>query len=125
MKLYAFFLLLALGARSGFVESSAPEYDVKAATTLAYKRGCLSCHSLTKKVVGPSFEAIATKYAKDKLSVMQAAEFIKLGGKGVWGPIPMPPTPKLTATEALLLANWSVNAGGQGYCAHPVVTDIH
>jgi cytochrome c len=34
------------------------------------------------------------------------AEKIVKGGVGVWGPVPMPANPKVSANEARLLANW-------------------
>ncbi|KAB2638147.1 MAG: c-type cytochrome [Verrucomicrobia bacterium] len=54
------------------------------------KNSCLSCHAKASKLVGPSWEQIATRYkdstgAEDKLVAK-----VKSGGAGVWGNIPMP-----------------------------------
>lgn len=89
---------------SGANASSSPSFDAKAANALAVKSGCMSCHKQDKKVVGPSFNDIATRYAKESRPTSLAAKFIKEGGKGGWGPIPMPPNKKLTEAESLLLA---------------------
>ena len=70
---------------------------------LAKSKGCLNCHAVDKKVVGPSYQDIAKKYpAKDE--AMLAEKVIK-GGKGTWGPIPMPPN-KVTPEEANKLVKW-------------------
>lgn len=69
---------------------------------LAQKKACMSCHQLDKKVVGPAFKDIAAK----KKSVAELATFIQKGGKGNWGPVPMPPQPSVSADEAKKLAEW-------------------
>ena len=40
--------------------------DVAANEELAKKHNCLACHTVDKKVVGPSYKEIAKKYAGDK-----------------------------------------------------------
>ena len=73
---------------------------------LAASKNCLECHDLEKYVVGPSFKAIATKYAgvggvRNRLSAK-----IRAGGVGVWGPVPMPVNNLVTDAEATALAEW-------------------
>ena len=72
---------------------------------LAQKKNCLACHALDKKLVGPSYKDVASKYAKDKDAVTKLAEKIQKGGSGVWGTMVMPPNP-VTAEEAKALATW-------------------
>jgi cytochrome c len=55
------------------------------------KAGCVACHSQDKKLVGPAFKEIAAKYRGQKDAEAQLADKVRKGGKGVWGPIPMPP----------------------------------
>ncbi len=65
------------------------------------KAGCMACHAKDKKLVGPSFKDIAAKY---KGQDVQAAlvQKVRAGGKGVFGPIPMPPnTPDKIADPEL------------------------
>lgn len=69
-------------------------------------RGCMACHAVDKKLVGPSFRDIATKYAGTKNADMKLAKKIRTGGGGVWGPIPMPPHAHISETEAKALAQW-------------------
>lgn len=55
------------------------------------KAGCVACHAQDKKLVGPAFKEIAAKYRGQKDAAAQLADKVRKGGKGVWGPIPMPP----------------------------------
>ena len=73
---------------------------------LAQKSGCLSCHQLDKKVVGPALKEVAKKYKGDAKAEEHLVGVIKKGGKGVWGPIPMPPHPQVSDADAKKLADW-------------------
>ncbi|TPW18170.1 MAG: cytochrome c class I [Halothiobacillaceae bacterium] len=62
---------------------------------LAKKSGCLACHSVEKKVVGPAWQDVANKYKGDGAAKAALIAKIKAGGKGNWtdvtGGVPMPP----------------------------------
>ena len=62
---------------------------------LAKKSGCLACHSVDKKVVGPGWKDVAAKYKGDANGKATLIEKVKKGGKGNWtevtGGAPMPP----------------------------------
>lgn len=62
---------------------------------VAKKNGCANCHAIDKKVVGPAWQAIADKYKGDATAADKLSTKIAKGGGGVWGPVPMPPQPKL------------------------------
>jgi cytochrome c len=71
---------------------------------LAQKNACMACHALDKKLVGPSYQDVAKKYAgKDGTEL---AKSIKAGGSGKWGPVPMPAQAALSDADALTLAKW-------------------
>jgi len=72
---------------------------------LAKAKNCMSCHSVDKKLVGPSYKDVAAKYKDDKGAAATLAGKVKAGGKGVWGQIPMPPN-NVTEDEAKKLAAW-------------------
>lgn len=55
------------------------------------KAGCMACHAKDKKLVGPAFKDVAAKY-KGQDAVAALTQKVRAGGKGVYGPIPMPPT---------------------------------
>lgn len=73
---------------------------------LAQKSACMSCHQLDKKVVGPAFKDVAKKYKGDAGASAHLVGVIKKGGKGVWGPVPMPPHPQVSDDNAKKLADW-------------------
>ncbi|MEW6676908.1 MAG: c-type cytochrome [Pseudomonadota bacterium] len=72
---------------------------------MAKKNGCLGCHQVAKKVVGPSFNDIAKKYKGDAKAAAHLEHVIVKGGKGVWGAVPMAPQPK-AAGDAKALTAW-------------------
>ena len=76
---------------------------------LSQKKNCMACHAIDKKLVGPSYKAVAAKYANDKEAVAKLAEKIVKGGSGVWGPVPMPANTQVSAAEARQLAEWVVS----------------
>jgi cytochrome c len=62
---------------------------------LAKKSGCLACHSVEAKVVGPAWKDVAAKYKGDAGARDALIKKVKTGGKGNWtavtGGVPMPP----------------------------------
>jgi len=65
--------------------------DNAAATALLTKYNCTACHTVDKKLVGPSYKEVGAKYAGDAGAAAKLEKKIKDGGTGVWGQIPMPP----------------------------------
>jgi S-disulfanyl-L-cysteine oxidoreductase SoxD len=76
--------------------------DGKKAVALLTKNGCLVCHGLNNKIVGPAYSDIAKKYP-EKADYL--AGKIKSGGAGIWGPIPMP-AQTIGAADAKTIAVW-------------------
>lgn len=77
-----------------------------ASLELAQKKTCMACHAADKKLVGPSYKDVAAKYAGQKDAEAKLAEKIQKGGTGVWGQVPMPANPQVSAEEAKTLAKW-------------------
>ena len=77
-----------------------------ASKELAQKNACLACHAPDRKLVGPSYQDIAKKYAGQSDAEAKLAASIKAGGAGKWGPVPMPAQPALSAADAQTLAAW-------------------
>lgn len=73
---------------------------------LAQAKGCMACHSVDKKVVGPAFKDVAAKYAADKGAADKMAQRIMKGGSGVWGAVPMPANTQVNEADAKKLAAW-------------------
>ena len=77
---------------------------------LAQKKNCMACHALDKKLVGPAYKEVATKYAGQKDAVDKLTQKVLKGGSGVWGPVPMPANPQVTEAEAKQLVQWVLTA---------------
>ncbi len=91
---YAFVLAALLAtAASGSALAADP-------AALAQKAGCMACHAMDKKLVGPSFKDIAAKYKGQGDAVAKLSDKVRKGGSGVWGPIPMPPNPDTKIGDA-------------------------
>lgn len=74
---------------------------------LAQKSGCLACHSVDKKVLGPSFKDVAAKYKGDKTAEAKLIEKVKKGGSGTWGPMPMPAnSPQVKDEDIKTIVQW-------------------
>jgi cytochrome c len=62
---------------------------------LARKSGCLACHSVDKKIVGPAWKDVSKRYAGKADIRSQLIEKISKGGRGNWtevvGNVAMPP----------------------------------
>src|ERR1035437_7632950 len=80
--------------------SSVANADV-AADTIALvrisKADCLQCHQIDKKIVGPAWKDVATKYKGDAGAQAALVAKVIAGGKGHWdketGGMPMTPHP--------------------------------
>jgi len=72
---------------------------------LAQSKGCLGCHQIEMKVVGPAYKDVAAKYKGDAGALDHLAAKVLSGGVGTWGQIPMPPN-NVTDDEARQLVSW-------------------
>jgi cytochrome c len=73
---------------------------------LATSKNCMSCHNIDKKVVGPSYKDVASKYRGDKTAPARLVAKVMQGGGGVWGVVKMPSNPQLSEAEAKKLVTW-------------------
>jgi cytochrome c len=80
------------------------------ASALAQKGGCMACHGIDKKILGPAFKDVAAKYKGQKDAEEMLVKKVKAGGSGVWGPMPMPAnTGKLSDDEFKSVVSWIVS----------------
>lgn len=94
-------LIFAVAAVAALASS-----PVFASADMAKKNACMACHAVDRKLVGPSFNDVAKKYAGQKDAVATLAKSIKAGGAGKWGPVPMPAQASLSEADAKTLATW-------------------
>ncbi len=98
------FLLAALLVLSATGQAFAQESSDVA--DLVKASGCLSCHSVTEKIVGPAFKDVAAKYANDADAVSSLAQSVKNGSRGKWGRVPMPPHASISNEDLTTLTTW-------------------
>lgn len=96
------FVVAIIAAAAGLAFGS----SAQANEALAKASGCLACHTVDKKLIGPSYKDIADKYRKDKGAEAKLSKKVKDGGKGVWGDIPMPPNAHVKDADIKTLVAW-------------------
>ena len=74
---------------------------------------CKACHSLTEKSVGPTFTAIADKYAGNDGAVKALSEKVIKGGSGVWGDLMMSPHPQLSTADTEKMIAYILSLSGK------------
>jgi cytochrome c len=86
---------------------SALSTPVFATEQLMEKKGCISCHRVDQKLIGPAFKAIAAKY-KGTDARAELFEKVREGGEGVWGDMPMPPNEpsKVSDEDLKTIIDW-------------------
>jgi cytochrome c len=77
-----------------------------ASDELAKKHACFACHTVDKKMVGPSYKDVAAKYRNDQTAPAKLAEKVKKGSQGVWGNVPMPPNTAVPDADVNTLVKW-------------------
>lgn len=92
--------LFSVAALASFQTATAAD-----AEALFGSKGCVACHSIDRKLVGPSYQEVAAKRTADDVQLI--ADHIKNGSQGEYGPIPMPPNP-VSEEEAKVLAEWVI-----------------
>lgn len=98
---------LTQGATAAAVVAAAPVAS-NPARDLAEKSGCLACHGAKQRVVGPTLAEIAAKYRTDGGAEAKLVAKVKSGGQGVWGNVPMPPSP-LQEQDLRAVVHWILN----------------
>jgi cytochrome c len=75
---------------------------------LANAKGCLACHTVDAKKIGPSYKSVAAKYAGQSDAGDKLVKKVLEGGSGNWGSVPMPPnkTMGLKEADARKLVTW-------------------
>ncbi|MBL8541020.1 MAG: c-type cytochrome [Betaproteobacteria bacterium] len=99
---------IAASAAAVFAAEAFAAMDDAAANAAMSKAGCMACHAVDKKLVGPSFQEVAKKYKGDAKAVATLTEKVRKGGAGNWGQIPMPPNPadKISDADLKSVVEW-------------------
>ena len=99
-------LLMRATVQAAFSAPSLSAKETAAAMELAKSNGCLSCHALDEKIVGPAYSKVAAKYSDDKDAAASLAQSIRNGSQGKWGRSPMPSHGTMSQDDINLLARW-------------------
>lgn len=105
-------ILSAIAATATIVSAQAPAALGKDdGLALAQQSGCLACHSIEKKVVGPAWQDVAARYKGNAPARAELIAKVKAGGKGNWtevtGGVPMPPySPRVTDENIAALVDF-------------------
>lgn len=89
MRLLALAACFVIPGLPAIANAQAPLADLLA------KNGCVACHAMDRKLIGPAVKEIGMKYRNDREAPAKLAAKIKTGGSGVWGSMPMPPQTRL------------------------------
>ena len=78
---------------------------------LAKKSGCLACHKIETKLVGPAWHDVSVRYKGDPEAKSRLVAKVKSGGKGNWtaitGGISMPPySPRVSDDDIDILVTF-------------------
>lgn len=76
------------------------------AKALLQNNGCLACHAIDHKVVGPAYHDVAAKYGSDPQALTRITASIQQGSSGKWGEMPMPPFAQLSPEDLKTLATF-------------------
>ncbi|MEN8178238.1 MAG: c-type cytochrome [Pseudomonadota bacterium] len=76
------------------------------ALAVATSSGCMGCHQVEAKVVGPAYKEVAAKYKDDAGALDMLSAKVKAGGVGTWGQIPMPPNAHVSDENIRIVVEW-------------------
>lgn len=100
-------LMMTIAAAGALVLAGQASADDAANKALAQKSGCLACHTVDTKLLGPAYKDIAAKYKGQKDIEPKLVDKVKKGGSGTWGPIPMAPmSPQVKDEDIKTLVHW-------------------
>ncbi|MDG1445944.1 MAG: c-type cytochrome [Methylophilaceae bacterium] len=81
--------------------------QAEANQALPSKSGCLACHGVDKKILGPAFKDVAAKYKGDASAPAKLIAKVKAGGSGLWGPMPLPAnSPQVKDADIATIVKW-------------------
>lgn len=94
------------GAAASGAASAEGAASAAATLALANAKGCMACHGVANKIVGPGYNEIAQKYQGQADAEAKLVAKVKSGGQGVWGAVPMPPQGHVKDEELAQLVKW-------------------
>ena len=94
--------LAASAAILGLTISAVAQADDK----IASANGCMACHQVDRKILGPGFKDVANKYRGNAGAEAMLVKKVKEGGKGAWGDMVMPPNAHVKDADIAAIVKW-------------------
>ena len=125
----------ATAATRLFVEAiaqhgGAEEAEVPPGLALIKSSDCLNCHAPQRRLIGPSFLEVATKYRDQPHAMDESVKRVLGGSTGVWGKVGMLPHSQHTPAEVQQMVGYvysvtadSVNPQHQGFVNEVPIDD--
>ena len=80
--------------------------DYEKGLSLIAGSDCLTCHEISAKKTGPSYQEVAAKYENTDANIEMLAGKIIKGGTGVWGQVPMTPHDTMPVDDAKTMVKY-------------------
>jgi|ERR1700761_7566713 cytochrome c len=97
---------VALAVSALIAASVAHAAETPQGLQIAQRNACLGCHAIDRKLVGPSFQQVASRYKGNVQAQTLLEHKVKDGGSGVWGAIPMPAHPAMSDADIRTVVDW-------------------
>jgi len=86
--------------------AAAPTSAAPAGQRLAEATGCLACHQVRGRRLGPGFDEVAARYRGERDAQARLVAKVRAGGAGTWGSIPMPPQGHVKEDDLSAIVEW-------------------
>jgi len=87
-------------------QSNAPAKPDPATEIMMKQSDCFTCHSVTNKIIGPSYTDVAAKYRNTPGAEDLLVKKVSEGGSGNWGAVPMVAHPQLSDAQLHAMVKW-------------------
>jgi cytochrome c len=94
-------------------EAPAVDPDIEKGGDLVAKSDCLTCHRVSEKIVGPSYQSVAERYQLTDQVLDTLSDKIIKGGAGRWGVVAMTPHPQLSKDDAKIMVKYVLSLKNQ------------
>jgi cytochrome c len=100
-------------AAGALTAGGAQAADIAKVKDILTANACMACHTIEKKVVGPSYTEVGAKYKGKEAEAATLTKHVREGSSGVWGPIPMPPNKNISDADLKIVVDWLIAGAPQ------------
>jgi cytochrome c len=76
---------------------------------IAKANKCFECHSIDKRIIGPTIREISDKYKDQAGAESRLADKVRKGSVGVWGTTPMQAYPDMPQKDIEAVVRWMLD----------------